>query len=189
MKFCSLCGCARLTVKIPPGDTTRRTTCDGCDAVFYENPKIVAGCILEWRGKVLLCKRAIEPRAGLWTVPAGFMENGESVVEAAAREAWEEAGAKSGDLALHTMYNLKHVNQVYMLYRGELSDGRYAPGHETAAADLCAEEEIPWSEIAFPVVGEALALYFDDRRRRDFRLHQGDILRDDARRLRIIRYP
>ena len=188
MKFCGRCGSANLIVKVPPADTTPRKVCKDCRTVFYENPKIVAGCILEWRDQVLLCKRAIEPRAGLWTVPAGFMENGESVVEAAAREAWEEASAKSEDLALHTMYNLKHVNQVYMLYRGRLSKGRFEAGHETLETVLCDEDDIPWDSIAFPVVKEALALYFDDRRRRDFKLHEGDILRDDGNRLRIIRY-
>jgi len=188
VKFCSHCGSSDLNTKIPPGDTTPRRVCASCGAIFYENPKIVAGCILEWQDKILLCKRAIEPRIGLWTVPAGFMENGESVIEAAAREAWEEAGARSGDLSLHTIYNLKHVDQVYILYRGSLDGGRFKPGHETLEAGLCGEADIPWDAIAFTVVREALELYFADRSRRRFTLHEGDIDRDGGEQLRIVRY-
>ncbi|MGB2971554.1 MAG: NUDIX hydrolase, partial [Candidatus Competibacter sp.] len=112
MKFCSQCG-ASVTLRVPVGDNLPRYVCDACDTIHYLNPKVVAGCILEWQDRVLLCRRAIEPRYGLWTLPAGFMENGESTLAAAAREALEEAHAEGENLRLYGVYSLLHVSQVY----------------------------------------------------------------------------
>ena len=188
MKYCSECGSNRLVYKLPEGDTKERTVCDACGHIFYHNPKIVTGCILEWEQQILLCKRAIEPQVNFWTVPAGFLENGESVIEAAAREAEEEACAKSEDLVMHSFHNIRHVNQVYILYRGTLKDGHYGVGHESNDAMLCTEAEIPWDQIAFPVIEEALKLYFEDRRLRKHIYHEGDIYRGADGQIQITRY-
>ena len=169
------------------GDTRSRHVCRDCGIIFYENPKIVAGCILEWRECILLCKRSIEPRAGLWTVPAGFMENHESVVEAATREAEEEACAASTGLQLQSIYNLKHISQVYMLYHGELKDGHAKPGAETSEIRLCLENEVPWGKIAFVVIREALERYFEDRARGEIKLHSGDIDRDENGEIKVVK--
>ncbi len=176
MKFCSNCGAA-VTFRIPAGDTLARYVCDTCEAVHYENPRIVAGCIPEWEGKILLCRRAIEPRHGLWTLPAGFMEKGETTLQAAARETLEEAGARVEVGALYTLFSLPHIDQVYLFYRGQLTDLDYAAGSESLEVDLFEERAVPWEELAFRVVGETLKLYFQDRLAGRFRTHVGDIVR------------
>ncbi len=176
MKFCSNCG-APLSLRVPQGDNLPRYVCDACRAVHYQNPKIVAGCIAHWQDKILLCRRAIEPRHGLWTVPAGFMEKGETTAQAAARETLEEAGARVEIERLYTLFNLPHIDQVYLLYRGRLLDLDHAPGHESLEVRLCSEAEIPWERIAFFVIQESLRLYFEDRASGRTRTHTGDILR------------
>lgn len=176
MKFCSNCG-APVSMRIPDGDTLPRHVCDACATIHYQNPKIVAGCIPIWEDKVLLCRRAIEPRYGLWTVPAGFMEKGETTLQAAMRETQEEAGAKVEIEGLCTLFNLPHIDQVYLLYRARLLDLDYAPGHETLEAQLFKEAEIPWNKIAFRVIHETLKLYFGDRVAGRYRTHTGDIVR------------
>jgi len=176
-----------LVHELPKGDTKERIVCASCGHIFYHNPKIVTGCILEWQQRILLCRRAIEPKANFWTVPAGFLENGEAVIAAAAREAQEEACAESDDLILHSFYNLIHVHQVYILYRGTLKDGHFGIGQESNDAMLCPEDEIPWNTIAFPVISEALKLYFEDRSRKAYAYHEGDINREDGR-IKITRY-
>jgi ADP-ribose pyrophosphatase YjhB (NUDIX family) len=176
MKFCSNCG-ATVSMRIPDGDTLPRHVCDACATIHYQNPKIVAGCIPTWEDKVLLCRRAIEPRYGLWTVPAGFMEKGETTLQAAMRETQEEAGAKVEIEGLCTLFNLPHIDQVYLLYRARLLDLDYAPGHETLETQLFNEAEIPWKEIAFRVIHETLKLYFGDRVAGRHRTHTGDIVR------------
>jgi len=186
MKFCSQCG-APVTLRIPTGDNLPRHVCTSCDTIHYQNPKIVAGCIPEWEGRILLCRRAIEPRYGLWTLPAGFMENHESVVTAAAREALEEANAVVENLILYGVYSLLHVSQVYLMFRGQLKDGQASPGEESLEVRLYAEHEIPWEQIAFTVVHETLRQYFAERRTGAFHLHVGDIVRE-ADHFRIHRY-
>lgn len=176
MKFCNNCG-AVVALRIPPGDTHARHVCDACGTIHYQNPKIVAGCLPVWEDKVLLCRRAIEPRYGLWTLPAGFMEKGETTLEAAMRETLEEARAKVEIDGLCTLFNLPHIDQVYLLYRGRLLDLDYAPGEETLEARLFSEAEIPWQEIAFRVIQETLKLYFADRQSGHYRTHTGDIVR------------
>ncbi len=176
MKFCSNCG-EPVSVCIPNGDTLPRHVCDACATIHYQNPKIVAGCIAVWEDKVLLCRRAIEPRYGLWTVPAGFMEKGETTLQAAVRETLEEAGAKVEIDGLCTLFNLPHIDQVYLLYRAHLLDLDYAPGHETLETQLFNEAEVPWNRIAFRVIHETLKLYFGDRVTGRYRTHTGDIVR------------
>lgn len=153
--------------------------------IFYENPKIVAGCILEWKCQILLCKRAIEPRSGLWTIPAGFMEKGESVVEAAMRETLEEACATPLEPQLHGIYSLKHISQVYLVYRGTLRDGHASPGKESLEVALYDESQIPWEKIAFPVITATLRQYLEDRASETFRLHSANLIRAEDGTIRI----
>ena len=141
-----------------------------------------------WQGKILMCKRAIEPRYGKWTLPAGFMENEETTLEAAARETHEEATAQVTNLSLYTMYNLPHINQVYLMFRGELVQGYASPGVESLEVALMDEKEIPWEEIAFPVIKESLELYFKDKRLNNFTLHYGDLRRLPNHSYEVKRY-
>ena len=174
MKFCSNCGEA-VTHKVPPGDSLPRYVCDACNTIHYQNPRMIVGCIAEWKDRVLLCKRAIEPRYGLWTVPAGFMENGETISDGAIRETLEEANARVDLGPLYALYNIPHINQVYMLFRGQLIDGDVSPGAETLETRLYTEEEVPWDQIAFASVRNALQNYYHDRRNGEFKFHMATI--------------
>lgn len=174
MKFCSNCG-APVSLKTPPGDTLPRYVCDACHAIHYQNPRLVVGCIAEWEDRILLCRRGIEPRYGMWTVPAGFMENGETTAQGAQRETLEEANARVEVGPLYALYNIPHINQVYLLFRARLLDLDFRPGAETLDARLFAESEIPWNEIAFTSVRNTLAHYYDDRRHGEYRFHMGTI--------------
>jgi ADP-ribose pyrophosphatase YjhB (NUDIX family) len=176
MNFCSHCG-ETVTLRVPDGDNLPRHVCDACGAVHYQNPKIVVGCIPEWEDRILLCKRAIEPRYGLWTLPAGFMENGETVQQGAARETLEEARAEVVVGPLYTLFNLPHISQVYMLFRARLTSLDFGPGAESLAVELVREADIPWDEIAFPVITESLRLYYRDRAAGRFPLRCGHIER------------
>lgn len=170
MRFCSQCG-APVALRVPPGDNLPRHVCDSCTTVHYSNPKIVAGCIVTSGGRILLCKRAIEPRHGYWTLPAGFMEHGESVREAAAREAREEACVEVELHGLYAMVDVIHVGQVHMMYRGVLRTPDHAPGPESLATALVELDEIPWEELAFPSVRFTLERYCEDVARGEFPLH------------------
>ncbi len=163
IKFCHQCG-SGIEFRVPDGDNLPRHICISCGEIHYQNPKIVAGCIPEWEDKILLCRRAIEPRHGLWTIPAGFMERLETVEQAAARETDEEACANVEIDGLYGVFNIPHISQVYMIFRGNLVDGVFSPGPESLETELFAEHEIPWEEMAFSVVTHALKRYFDDRR-------------------------
>ena len=174
MKYCSECG-AQVTLEIPSGDNRPRYICSQCETIHYSNPKIVAGCIPVWQDKILLCKRAIEPRHGLWTLPAGFMENDESTVEAAMRETMEEAGARVAVRDLYTMISLVHINQVYMMFLADMKDTDFSPGEESLETELFAEEDIPWDEIAFPVIEETMRLFFADRASGKFKRRIGEM--------------
>jgi len=176
MKFCSNCG-APVTLKIPPGDSLPRHVCDACNAIHYQNPRLIVGCIPEWEDRILLCRRAIEPRYGLWTVPAGFMENGETTAQGAVRETLEEANARVEVASLYAIYNIPHINQVYMLFRARLLDIDFHPGAETLEARLFTEREVPWEEIAFLSVRNTLDHYYADRRGGEFKFHLGTIER------------
>jgi ADP-ribose pyrophosphatase YjhB (NUDIX family) len=179
MKFCSVCG-TEVRIGIPDGDNRPRHICDQCGTIHYHNPKVVAGCIAHWEDKVLMCRRAIEPRRGLWTVPAGFMENGETTYEGAMRETVEEANARVEIHDLFVTVNLPHINQVYMLFRGRLLDLEYSPGDESLEVELMDESQMPWREMAFPTVTEALKLYFADRARGAYGVHMLDIVREQG---------
>jgi ADP-ribose pyrophosphatase YjhB (NUDIX family) len=174
VKFCSTCGAA-VTYRVPAGDSLPRAVCDACNTIHYENPRMIVGCVAEWQGKVLLCRRAIEPRYGLWTVPAGFLENGETTAAGAQRETLEEANARVEIDTLFSLYNLPHINQVYMLFRGRLIDGAFGPGAETLETRLVDEREVPWNEIAFVTVRNTLTHYFNDRRSGAFSFHMGTV--------------
>ena len=176
MNFCSQCG-APVTSRVPPGDDRPRHVCDSCGTIFYSNPKIVAGCIPQWGEQVLLCRRAIEPRSGLWTLPAGFMENGESTAQAAARETLEEANARVEMGQLFAYLNIPAINQVYVIFLARLLDIDYSAGAESLEVRLFDEHQIPWEEIAFPSIERALRLYYQDRRRHSFGTHMADIER------------
>lgn len=177
MNYCSQCG-QPVRRGIPDGDNRERHICDACGTIHYHNPKIVAGCIPYWEDRILLCKRAIEPRYGLWTVPAGFMENGETTYQGAARETLEEANARVDIEGLYLTVNLPHIDQVYMLFRARLLDLDFSPGEESLAVDLFTQEQIPWDELAFPTVRLALEQYFEDRARGEFPPRMADIVRD-----------
>ncbi|MCC6609357.1 MAG: NUDIX hydrolase [Burkholderiales bacterium] len=174
MKFCPNCG-APVTVKVPTGDHLPRHVCDACGTVHYSNPKMVIGCIPEWEGRVLLCRRAIEPRSGLWTLPAGFMENGETVAQAALRETFEEANARVELAEMFTVLSVPYVNQVHIFYRARLLDLDFGPGTESLEVALFREEEVPWREIAFRTVSLTLEHFYADREQGAFQIHAGDI--------------
>lgn len=174
MKYCSNCGLP-LVYRIPEGDDRPRFVCEACKTIHYENPKMVVGCIPRWEDGILFCRRAIAPRIGKWTLPAGFLENGETVTEGAKRETLEEARANVIGLKPYTLYNLTFINQVYLMFRGRLADQNFAPGSESLEVRLFKEEEIPWSEIAFPVIRESLRLYVKDLRKGVFPFHMGSI--------------
>jgi len=176
MNFCSHCGTA-VELRVPEGDHLARYVCPSCGTIHYQNPKVVVGCIPQWEDRILLCKRAIEPRYGQWTLPAGFMENEETTIEGALRETVEEAGAHVEIIDLHTMLNLPHVNQVYVMFRANLLDLDFGPGPESLEVSLYEEKDIPWQEIAFPVIEQTLRLFLADRRRGSFGVHTGDIIR------------
>jgi ADP-ribose pyrophosphatase YjhB (NUDIX family) len=174
MNFCSSCG-APLALKVPPGDTLPRHVCDACNTIHYQNPRMVVGCIAEWKDRILLCRRAIEPRHGLWTVPAGYMENGETTFQGAIRETLEEANARVEIGPLYALYNIPHISQVYLLFRARLLDPDVRPGAETLETRLFAESEIPWDRIAFASVRNALTHYYDDRKNGEYPFHMGTI--------------
>ena len=163
MKFCTSCG-SSVTLIIPEGDDRERFVCSSCELIHYTNPRVIVGCVPVYGDRVLLCKRAIEPRKGYWTLPAGFMENGETTLQGAARETWEEAEAKVSNLELYRVFDVPYINQVYMFYRCDVDDGRFGVGPESLECGLYTENEIPWDDIAFPVVYEALKEFFADSR-------------------------
>ena len=174
MKFCPNCA-APLVRRVPPGDSLPRDVCDACGNVHYQNPKLVVGTVPEWEGRILLCRRAIEPRYGYWTLPAGFMENDESTGEAAARETLEEAGARIELLAAFSMISVPYVNQVHVFYRARLLDLDFKPGVESLEVALFEEAKMPWKDIAFRTVGLTLKHWFADRARGTFGFHAEDL--------------
>lgn len=175
-KHCPACGTA-VDYRIPADDNRERAVCPACDAIHYQNPLNVVGTLPVWEedGRVLLCRRAIEPRHGLWTLPAGFMELGETAAQGAARETVEEAGAQFEMERLLSVLSVPRVGQVHLFWQARLLSDRFEPGPETIEARLFTEDEIPWDEIAFRTVRETLVRYFDDRRRGVCEVHTLDI--------------
>ncbi|RTL38937.1 MAG: NUDIX domain-containing protein [Burkholderiales bacterium] len=164
-KHCPTCGAA-VDYRIPADDNRERAVCPSCHAIHYQNPLNVVGTLPVWEadGRVLLCRRAIEPRHGLWTLPAGFMELGETTAEGALRETQEEAGADVEMGPLYSLMNVVRVGQVHLFYLARLRSPAFNPGPESLEARLFAEDDIPWDEIAFKTTRETLRLYFEDRR-------------------------
>jgi ADP-ribose pyrophosphatase YjhB (NUDIX family) len=177
VKYCSTCGSPRVERVVPDGDTLVRDVCAACGTIHYQNPKVVVGCLPEFEDRVLLCRRAIEPRKGLWTLPAGFLENGETLESGALRETLEEAGARVDVGDLYAVISLPHISQVYMMFRARLSDLDFGPGPESLEVRLFDEREIPWEMLAFRTIARTLRNYFLDRRRAAFRLHVSAIER------------
>ena len=176
MNFCSNCG-QRVTLGIPPGDDRERHICPACDTIHYFNPRIVTGCLPvfddQGEDKILLCRRAIEPRYGRWTLPAGFMENGETTEQGAARECWEEARAKVKVGQLYTMTSIPGINQVHMFFHARLPEPSFDPGPESLEVKLFREQEIPWDQLSFTSVRITLEHFFADCKRGRFSLHSG----------------
>lgn len=173
MNFCSHCGHG-VTLAVPAGDTLPRHVCPACGTIHYQNPKIIAGCLPIWQEQVLLCRRAITPRLGYWTLPAGFMENGETTQQAALRETWEEAQAKVEIVSLYSLFNIPGINQVYMLFYSHLHGPDFGPGEESSEVRLFHEHEIPWQQLAFPTIERTLKHYFADRAQGRFPLRSED---------------
>ncbi|WP_374586997.1 NUDIX hydrolase [Ideonella dechloratans] len=171
---CRVCG-APTDYRVPPDDNRPRATCRACGLVHYENPLNVVGTVPVWQDQVLLCRRAIEPRHGLWTLPAGFMELGETTAEGALRETVEESGAHVELEGLFTLLNVVRVGQVHLFYRARMLDLHLDPGPETLEARLFREDEIPWDELAFRTVRETLRLFFENRRVGQYDVHTLDI--------------
>ncbi|WP_458527340.1 NUDIX hydrolase [Onishia taeanensis] len=180
MNFCSQCG-QNVRFAVPKGDDRPRFLCDACGTIHYQNPRIVAGTLPVSGSKVLLCRRAIAPRKGYWTLPAGFMENAETTVEAAARETREEACAEVEIHDLYTMINLPHIDQVFMIFRADLAGG-FDAGPESLEVALFEEHEVPWDELAFPTIERTLQHFFSDRAGAHFPLHISDITPEDRER-------
>lgn len=174
MKFCSACG-QSVTFRIPDGDHLPRYICDACGTVHYENPRLVVGCVPEYEGKILLCRRAIEPRRGYWTLPAGFMENGESMQAAAARESMEEALAKVEIGSLVAIVHVLQAHQVHVMFRARLLDPNIGIGPESLEVGLFDEQDIPWHDMAFRSNEFALRRYLEDRRMGREGLHFHDL--------------
>lgn len=162
MNFCSSCG-QKVSLKIPDDDNRHRHVCDACGTIHYENPRNVVGTIPVWNEKILLCKRAIEPRRGYWTLPAGFLEIGESTTAGAARETLEEAGANVTIGPLFSLLNVAHIGQVHMFYLASMTSDQFSAGIESLEVGLFDERDIPWDDIAFPTVKKTLRWFLEDR--------------------------
>ncbi|WP_447528101.1 NUDIX hydrolase [Vreelandella sp. TE19] len=180
MNFCSQCG-EKVRFAVPEGDDRPRYLCDGCGAIHYQNPRIVAGTLPVHEDKILLCKRAISPRKGYWTLPAGYMENGETTRDAGLRETREEAMASVEIKDLYTLIDLPHINQVYMIFLADLNGG-FAAGPESLEVALFAEDDIPWDTLAFPTIERTLKHFFEDRKSDRFPLHMSTVTLEDRER-------
>lgn len=174
IRYCQLCG-STANFSIPAGDSLPRHICTTCGHIHYENPRIVVGCITEWEGKILLCRRAIEPRLGYWTLPAGFMENNETTSQGAFRETLEESGAHTMIDAPFCMVSIAHINQVHLFYRGRMRNPDFAAGEESLEVALLSAEDIPWEQLAFRSVAICLKNYIADRSNNCFGFHEANL--------------
>jgi ADP-ribose pyrophosphatase YjhB (NUDIX family) len=174
IKHCRTCG-APTRYLVPEGDNRERATCSACGTIHYENPTNIVGTVPVWGEQVLLCRRNIEPRYGMWTLPAGFLELGETVRAGALRETEEEAGAHVELLELFTVLDVVRVGQVHLFWRARMLDAHLAPGPETIEARLFREDEVPWDQIAFRTVRRTLEHFFADRRNGSFGFHEDEI--------------
>lgn len=190
MKFCSSCGSIGSHI-IPDGDNRARFVCNSCHQIHYQNPRIITGCLPIWSPEngsqdtrehtILLCKRAIEPRKGWWTLPAGFLENSETTAQGAERETQEEAHASVDIHSLYTVFSLPHISQVYMFFRASLNDLNFKPGSESLDVRLFNAAEIPWDDLAFPVITATLKHYLADRETGTFPTRYEEFLVDKNR--------
>ncbi len=176
MNFCSSCG-KSVIKKIPEGDNRERHVCEHCLIIHYENPRVIAGVLPTYQDQILLCRRAIEPRHGFWTLPAGFLENGESSLQGALRECEEEANAQVVAPEFYALFDIPQINQVYVFYRAELAAPVFNPTFESSEVVLFNEADIPWSELAFPVVELALHHFLNDRQNGEFVVRHEEIRR------------
>ena len=161
MNFCSNCGSANISFKIPEGDSFHRFVCDNCGKIHYENPRIIVGCVPVYRNRIMLCKRAIQPQMGLWNLPAGFLENNEKPEEGAVRETLEESMAIVEIVKLHAVFSLPKVNQVYLHFLANLKDEHFGPTSESLEVKLFDSNDIPWKDIAFHSTTYALEKYLE----------------------------
>jgi ADP-ribose pyrophosphatase YjhB (NUDIX family) len=173
MNFCPHCGSSELIIRIPEGDHKERWVCTQCESIHYVNPKIIVGCLPLWEGKVMIAKRGIEPRFGLWNLPCGFMETNETVEAGAVREVLEETGSEVELLRLHTVYNLLHEHQVYLIFLANMKSDHFQTTLESTEIGLFTEETVPWSEMAFNSSTFALRNYFEDVRTGNSAVHFG----------------
>lgn len=174
IRHCKACGGAA-EYRVPADDNRERAVCGTCGLVHYENPLTVVGTLPVWGDQVLLCRRAIEPRHGYWTLPAGFLELGESTEQGALRETAEEAGARVDLLGLYTVLNVVRVGQIHLFYRATLRDIDFTPGAESLEVRLFSEHELPWNELAFRTVSETLQRFLTDRTQDRYGVHCADI--------------
>jgi len=174
MKYCSNCG-SMVTLQIPAGDNRQRFVCNSCETIYYTNPKTVVGAIARWEGKILLCRRAIEPAHGKWTLPAGYLEDGETLAEGAIRETEEEACATIVNLTPYRAVNIAHINQIYFMFLANLAQASFAPGEESLDAQLFSPEDIPWDDLAFRVIRQVLGVYCKDLKTQNFPFQVADL--------------
>lgn len=161
MNYCSKCGSNKIKLEIPEGDTFTRFICSSCGKIYYDNPRIIVGCLPIFDNKVMLCKRAIQPQYGLWNLPAGFLENGETAEDGATRETLEESLANVEIVKLHVVFSLPKVNQVFLHFLANLHNEDFGPTKESLEVQLFNENEIPWDDIAFHSSTYALKMYFE----------------------------
>jgi ADP-ribose pyrophosphatase YjhB (NUDIX family) len=180
LNYCTHCA-APVDVRIPPDDNRPRHVCTACGVIHYINPKVVVGCLPVIGEQVLLCRRAIEPRYGKWTLPAGFLECGETLETGALRETLEEAGAEVTIEGLYTVLSIVHANQIYMMFRATLPQPVFSAGTESLEVALFDEADIPWDELAFSTIRRTLEHFFEDRRKGGFGLHIGHMERPSGR--------
>lgn len=188
MNFCPDCG-APMHLAIPQGDDRERNVCTQCANIWYQNPRNIVGCVAEYAGKILLCKRAIAPRRDFWTLPAGFLELGETLAAGAVRETREEACAEAHIDALFTLIDIAYIGQAHLFYRAHLTQPDFAPGPESTHVALVDEADIPWSQLAFPSVYRTLRLYCADRAAGRFTLHEESIQKGAWQRLGLDEAP
>jgi ADP-ribose pyrophosphatase YjhB (NUDIX family) len=188
MTFCPNCG-APIEYKIPPGDDRKRNVCSATGEIFYANPRNVVGCIVEDNGAILMCRRAIEPRRGFWTLPAGFLELGETTWNGAARETFEETRAAVEKMRLFAMIDVTHIGQVHIFYRARMAEPGYSVGRESQAVAFVHEHEIDWRQLAFPSIYRVLEHYFADRVAAGFGLHIEALTATDWQAMRLAATP
>lgn len=173
IRFCSQCGGNEVLMQVPPGDTHQRPVCQQCGHIVYQNPTVIAGCIIEHEGKFLLGKRAIDPMKGKWSIPAGFMENGETVEQAAVREVLEETGARVDVLSPYSIFSVPQMNQVYIIFRARFMGFQQPFGDETEAVNFVTKSEVPWQDLTYPAIGQILSRYINEDGHGQFGLYMG----------------